>query len=150
MNASPPESWIKKHPIAKNVSYIPIDKVEYLLTSIFVQWHVEIRQVQVIANSGVVTIRLHYLDPFSSEMLWQDGVGAAPIHTKSGAKAMDWNEVNADSVMKAVPAAESYAVKDAAEKIGRIFGKDLNRKDLLTYEKLADSDRFKNATLTEK
>jgi hypothetical protein len=83
-------------------------------------------------------------------MLWQDGLGAAPIHTKSGAKAMDWNEVNADSVMKAAPAAESYAVKDAAEKIGRIFGKDLNRKDLLTYEKLSDSEKFKGATITEK
>jgi hypothetical protein len=38
--------------------------------------------------------------------------------------------------MKAAPAAESYAVKDAAEKIGKIFGKDLNRKDEIIYDSL--------------
>jgi hypothetical protein len=31
----------------------------------------------------------------------------------------------------AAPAAESYALKDAAEKLGRIFGKDINRKDTI-------------------
>jgi len=31
------------------------------------------------------------------------------------------------------PAAESYAFKDAAEKFGKIFGKDINRKDNITY-----------------
>jgi len=39
--------------------------------------------------------------------------------------------------MKAAPAAESYAVKDAAEKIGKIFGKDLNRADQIVYDELA-------------
>jgi hypothetical protein len=148
LNQKPPETWLKKHPMAASVTYIPIDKIEYLLTSIFLNWHVEIRQVQTIANSAVVTVRLFYVDPISGLELWQDGVGAAPIHTKSGKGAMDWNEVNTDSVMKSVPAAESYAVKDAAEKIGRIFGKDLNRKDLVSYEKI--TDRFKGAKITEK
>ena len=36
------------------------------------------------------------------------------------------------------PAAESYAVKDAAEKIGKLFGKDLNRKDNINYDNLKD------------
>lgn len=37
----------------------------------------------------------------------------------------------------ALPGAESYAIKDAAEKIGRVFGKDLNRKELMAYENLS-------------
>ena len=41
--------------------------------------------------------------------------------------------------MKAAPAAESYAIKDAAEKLGKIFGKDLNRKDVIGYESLLKS-----------
>lgn len=36
--------------------------------------------------------------------------------------------------MKALPTAESYAIKDAAEKLGKLFGKDLNRKDELAFE----------------
>ena len=36
--------------------------------------------------------------------------------------------------MKNLPAAESYALKDAAEKIGTIFGGDLNRKDEINFQ----------------
>ena len=150
LNQQPPASWLKKHPMASGVKYLPIDKVEYLLTKIFHSWSVEIKNIQVIANSAVVTIRLHYVNPLDLESDFQDGVGAAPIHTKKGSGAMEWDQVNPDSVMKAVPAAESYAVKDAAEKLGRLFGKDLNRKDLLNYDSLTDVSKFKNAEITEK
>jgi hypothetical protein len=122
----------------KKVRYIPIERIESLLTVLFIRWHVEIRQVQTIANSVVVTVRLYYLDITSDKEieLWQDGVGAAPIQTDSGAGAMEWDKTKNDAVMKAVPAAESYAVKDAAEKIGKIFGKDLNRADQIMYDTL--------------
>jgi hypothetical protein len=150
LNQNPPEKWLKKHPMASNVVYLPIDKVEFLLTKIFVNWFVEIKQVQTLANSAVVTVRLSYQNPITGEYRFQEGVGAAPIHTAKGKGAMDWNEVLTDSVMKATPAAESYAIKDAAEKIGRIFGKDLNRKDLIAYDGLQDSKRFENAKITEK
>ena len=55
------------------------------------------------------------------------------------------------SVMKAAPAAESYAIKDAAEKIGKLFGKDLNRADKIMYDSLLTlvkkddkEDKYKN------
>ena len=69
-------------------------------------------------------------------MLWQDGVGAAPLQTDKGAGAIDFNKIKNDAVMKAAPAAESYAVKDATEKIGKLFGKDLNRADKILYDSL--------------
>lgn len=137
LNCDPAPSWIKKHPFAKNVKYIPIERVEALLTVLFIRWHVEIRHVQSIANSVVVTVRLYYQDVLTDNELWQDGVGAAPIQTDQGAGAMEWDKTKNDAVMKAVPAAESYAVKDAAEKIGKIFGKDLNRADQILYDELA-------------
>ena len=92
------------------------------------------QKVQVIANSVVVTVRLYYQDVLSDEILWQDGIGASPIQTDKGAGAMDWNHTKNDAVMKAAPAAESYAVKDAAEKIGKLFGKDMNRADRIMYD----------------
>lgn len=136
LNQDPPKEWLKDHPMAKGVKYIPIQRVEYMLTSIFKKWNVEIRQVQVIANSVVVTVRLYYQDVLSDEILWQDGIGASPIQTDKGAGAMDWNHTKNDAVMKAAPAAESYAVKDAAEKIGKLFGKDMNRADRIMYDTL--------------
>lgn len=138
LNAEPPKDWVKEHPVFKKVRYLPIERVEYLLTRIFLKWNVEIKSVQVIANSVVATIRLNYQDPLSEEMLWQDGIGAAPLQTDKGAGAVDFNAIKSDAVMKAAPAAESYAIKDAAEKIGKLFGKDLNRADKIMYDSLLD------------
>lgn len=137
LNQPPKPEWVKDHPFAKGVKYIPIERIEYLLTRLFIKWRVEVKQIQTIANSCVVTVRLHYQNIEDNDWGWQDGIGAAPIQTEKDSGAMDWNKVRTDSVMKSAPAAESYAIKDAAEKIGKIFGKDLNRKDEIGYDSLA-------------
>ena len=36
----------------------------------------------------------------------------------------------------ALPSAKSLAIRDATDNIGRIFGKDLNRKELVNYENI--------------
>jgi hypothetical protein len=143
LNQNPPKQWVKSHPMTKG-DYIPIERVEYLLSRIFVKWWVEIKGVQCIANSIVVTVRLYVINPIDQSETWQDGIGAAPIQTDKGAGAMDWNKAKADGVLKAAPAAESYAVKDAAEKFGKLFGKDLNRKDIIDYNSLI-AEKWKQA-----
>jgi len=148
LNNPPPESWLKDHPIAKinnnagqrvPVRYIPIERIEYLLTKIFVDWWVEVLNVQLIGNSVVVTVRVHYKDPLTEKNKWTDGVGAAVLNTREKAGAIDFNELLSSAVMTATPAAKSYAIKDAVEVLGKIFGKDLNRADELNYESLTNS-----------
>lgn len=131
LNQAPKKEWVLQNKFANNTNYIPIEKVEFLLTSIYLNWKVEIKSTQVIANSIVVTIRLHVQNPITGEWEWQDGIGASPIQTKSGASATDFTQVNTSAVQMSAPAAESYAIKDAAEKLGKIFGKDINRKDVI-------------------
>jgi hypothetical protein len=135
LNSPPPKNWIKTHPMTKG-DYLPIERVEYLLSRIFTKWWVEIKATQVIANSVVVTIRLYVINPITNSEEWQDGIGAMAIQTDKDKGAMDWNFAKADGVMKAAPAAESYAIKDAAEKFGKLFGKDLNRKENIEYTSL--------------
>jgi hypothetical protein len=150
LNQTPPDVWVKNHPFAKNVKYIPIDKVEYLLTKIFIDWYPEIKEIKLIGNSINCIVRLHYRNPITQEMQWVDGVGACPVQTDAGEKASDFDKIKSDAIMKASPAAKSYAIKDAAECLGRIFGKDLNRKDTVGYESLKDDNRFNGATITKK
>lgn len=138
MNQPPKDSWVKEHPMTKT-KYLPIERVEYLLTRIFINWRVEVKETKLIGNSVVVTVRLHYKSVTSGEWEWQDGVGASPLQTDKGAGAVDFNALKSGAVMMAAPAAESFAVKDAAEKIGRLFGKDLNRKDTMAYDSLIDA-----------
>lgn len=151
LNNPPAKSWLKDHPYAKKeiliegkkvkvpLKYITIERVEWLLTKIFIRWHVEVKTVQLIANSVSVTVRLYYQDVVTKDMLWQDGVGAMALQVDSGAGAIEFDKIKSSAVMIAAPAAETYAVKDAAEKIGKIFGKDLNRRDEIGYNNLLET-----------
>lgn len=151
LNAPPAPGWLKDHPFATKIiiiagqktkvpiKFIPVERIEWLLTRIFIRWHVEIKQVQIIANAVSVTIRLHYQDVVSKEMLWQDGVGAVALQVDSGAGAIQFDKIKSSAVMMAAPAAESYAFKDAAEKIGKLFGKDINRATQIDYTNLISS-----------
>jgi len=132
LNQPPHAAWVKKHPMTKT-DYIPIDKIEFLLTRIFQEWHVEIKQVQQLFQSVVTTVRLHVKNPLTGEWFYQDGVGAAPIQTDAGKSAADLGAIKSNAVQIAAPSSESYAVKDAAEKLGNLFGKDLNRKDTVLF-----------------
>lgn len=134
LNQKPHLTWEKRHPMTPTLRYLPIERIEWLLTAIFKRWHVEIKETQLIANSVVVTVRLHYWNAQNQCFDFQDGVGAAPIQTNKEAGATDFMQMKTNAIQLAAPAAESYAIKDAAEKIGRIFGRDISRKSEMDYD----------------
>jgi len=142
LNQNPPEAWLKTHPTVRGHVYLPINRVEYLLSRIFGKWWVEIKNTQVIANSVAITVRVYVQNPITKLTEWNEGVGAAPIQTDSGKGAMDWNFAKSHGVQIAAPIAESFAIKDAAEKWGKLFGKDLNRKDVINYDSLLKSSEI--------
>lgn len=153
LNTPPPEKWIKIHPNIPGWQYIPIDKVEYLLTKIFKHWNPEVLKTGLLMNSVEVTIRLHYFNPATSKMEFVDGVGACELQTKSGSGAlkMDMSNVNRGAVSMALPIAKSLAIKDAADHLGKIFGRDLNRKDVLAFSPDKELlDRYEKAMGDEK
>lgn len=149
LNQPPPDKWINEHPFVKvertdnsgkkikvPLKYLPIERIEFLLTAIFIEWSFEIKDVKLIGNSVVVTGTLVVNNPITSLPMRQDGIGAMALQTDQGAGAIEFNKLKSSSVMMAAPAAESFAIKDAAEKFGKIFGKDLNRKEDITYDGL--------------
>lgn len=129
----PSKSWVKKHPMTKN-EYLPIDKVEFLLKRIFGEVKIEVLSYAAIFQSVAVHVRLHYKNPVTSEWSFQDGLGAAPIQTDAGKSAADLGAIKAVAVQIALPSAESYAIKDAAEKLGELFGSNLSRKDTIQFQ----------------
>lgn len=154
LNSEPKPEWIKQHPFAKGLKYIPIERIEFLLTMIFSKWSVEIKSTQLIANSIVVTVRVHVQNPITGEMDYQDGIGAMPIQIKKGFGATQFEEMNHNAIQIGAPSAESYAVKDACEKFGKIFGKDINRKDSINYvdrihANISAMEVLNNPTLTQ-
>ena len=147
LNKPPHKSWLKEHPTAKKkdangksvpIQFIPIERVEWLLTVIYLRWRPEILSAVVMGNSVCVTVRLHYFDHAKGEWDWVDGIGAQPLQTDSGTGANNVERMKSNAVQIAAPAAKSYAIKDAAECLGRIFGKDLNRAENVSYDTLID------------
>jgi hypothetical protein len=150
LNQPPQESWLKKHPFVNvkddqgntvPLTYLPIEKVEFMLTKIFQRWSVEVVDYKQIFNAVSVHVRLKVENPIDGTFIVQDGLGAAAIQVDRGESPSDLSKIKSSAVMMALPSAESYAIKDAAEKLGRIFGKDLNRHNVTsqeTYNKIAD------------
>lgn len=142
MNQQPEQKWILTNAYAGNSKYIPIGILETLLQRIFKEFRVEVMREGTMFNSVYVTIRLHYLHPVSGEWGFHDGVGSAQIQTKSGASPADLANINNNAVMMALPMAKSYAIKDACDHFGKLFGRDLNRKDTMGFgvDKNLDTD----------
>lgn len=132
VNQDPPKQWLEDHPLAKGVKYLPIERVEWLLTELFQEWRVEVIDSGQLLNSIYCHVRLHYNHPIKG---WtsQDGLAAVPAKTAKGKKASDMTEILSEAVMTGLPAAKSFAIKDAADHIGKIFGRDINRKANIAF-----------------
>ncbi len=65
-----------------------------------------------------------------------DGVGAKELQTQAGTGTLkvDFSNINKGAVEMALPIAKTAAIKDAADHLGQLFGRDLNRKDTIEYK----------------
>lgn len=133
MNQAPEPKWIKENAYAGNSKYIPIGILETLLQRIFKEFRVEVLREGTMFNAVYVTIRLHYVNPVTGEWSYHDGVGSAQIQTKAGASAADLSSISNNAVMMSLPMAKSYAIKDACDHFGKLFGRDLNRKETMGF-----------------
>ena len=117
----------------KGYKYLPIERVEFLLKTIFKQYRIEVTGQGTAFNGVWVTVRVHYKDPISGEWSFHDGIGASQIQTKKGASAADMANINNNAVGLAFPMAKTEALKNACKSFGKLFGSDLNKADDIAY-----------------
>lgn len=134
MNQEPNKTWVKEHPFIRGYKYLPIERIEYLLKSIFKNYRIEITGQGQSFNGVWVTVRVHYVHPLTGEWSFHDGIGASQLQTAKGTSPADLANINNGALSMAFPMAKTIAIKDAADHFGRLFGSDLNRKDLIAYE----------------
>lgn len=134
MNQQPKENWIKLHPFIKGYKYLPIERVEYLLKTIFKRYRIEITGQGQSFNGVWVTVRVHYLHPLTGDWDFHDGIGASQLQTAKGTSPADLANINNGALSMAFPMAKTIAIKDACDHFGNLFGADLNRKDIITYD----------------
>lgn len=130
LNQKPPAKWVKKR--YDGIEYIPIEIIENTLTQLFQTWRVDVKETKLILNSITATVRVWYRDPITSEMYYQDGVGAVPVQTDKGT-ILSIETIKPNALQIGLPMAKSYAIKDAVEHIGKLFGRDIGRKSELDF-----------------
>lgn len=127
MNQEPDPKWLAINKYAGNSRYIPIGIQETLLQRVFKDHRIEILREGTMFNAIYVTIRLHFLHPVTGEWSFHDGTGADQIQTKAGASASDLSSISNNAVQMSLPKAVSYAISDATDHLGKLWGRDLNR-----------------------
>lgn len=133
MNQQPKGDWVKTHPFIKGYKYLPIERVEFLLKTIFKRYRIEITGQGQSFNGVWVTVRVHYLHPLTGEWDFHDGIGASQLQTAKGTSPADLGNINNGALSMAFPMAKTIAIKDATDHFGKLFGSDLNRKDDILY-----------------
>lgn len=134
MNQSPNQKWVKEHPFIRGYKYLPIERVEFLLKSIFKSYRIEVTGQGTAFNGVWVTVRVHYLHPITQTWEFHDGIGASQLQTAKGTSPADLNNINNGALSMAFPMAKTIAIKDACDHFGNLFGADLNRKDVISYD----------------
>jgi hypothetical protein len=134
LNQPPLLAWVKTHPFIKNYRYLPIERIEYLLKTIFKVYRIEITGQGTAFNGVWVTVRVHYQHPLTGQWEYHDGIGAAQLQTAKGTSPADLSNINSGAISMAFPIAKTVAIKDACDHFGKLFGSDLNRKDEIPYE----------------
>lgn len=128
LNVSPPPKEVQMNKYADGSRYLPISFVQMNLDELFFGlWSWEITDVKVVANEILVWGNLKALHPVSNTWITRSGTGAAMIQQKSGSAIDDISAKIKNTISKDLPHAEAEALKNAAKKLGRRFGRDLNR-----------------------
>jgi hypothetical protein len=110
--------------------HIPIGAIENLLKKYyFGLYKIEIVDYRMIVNEVTCHVRIHVYHPILREWMFYDGIAAVPVQQDAGTRVNQFMETKKkDALHKNLPSAYSFAVKNAAKKIGSVFGADLNRK----------------------
>lgn len=160
LNSEPPRESIFKTPDQK-ADDLPISYVEMTLDELFFgQWSVKNFTTKLIANEVVGELELEVFHPITQVWIIRTGSAAIQImvdkapQNLTGQDRNNWalNPQNKkpNALDMAYPKLKAECIKNAAKSLGKIFGRDLNRRDRVdTYRPIVTgSEKSKLATIT--
>ncbi len=131
LNKKPDKKSIRVNKFAGDSMYIPIGNIENRLDEIYSGiWSYRIDKVEMIGNSIICQIVLRVLHPIAKVWICRGGVGAVPVQLNKGEKELNFLTCKSDAFKKGVGTAKSQALRNAAQSLGEVFGRNLNREDV--------------------
>lgn len=127
LNRPPSNADVKER---SKVKYIPISSIEAKLDEMFMGlWKTEKFEWRIVANEIVASIELHVFHPIAKIWLSRVGVGACMIRQHKNSQITDLNAKIKNALEMDAPHAKSDAIKNAANSLGKWFGRDLGREN---------------------
>lgn len=176
LNREPAKEHIKINKFANNSNYLPISYIEQQLDLLFSHcWNIVDFKWQIVANEIVGSIELHCQHPENPNWIIkrvgsgavmiqyeaqfeEDAMTGMPIKDKYGKpikKKVDITDISKkipNTLVKDFPHLKAACLRNAAQSLGKIFGRDLNRDAEETYTKdiqQIKAELGKCATVTE-
>lgn len=135
LNTEPQADWLVKSADGK-AQTLGISHVENQLDIVyFGLWSVENVNTSVVFNEITCTLELVLVHPITGHQIRRSGFASTVITQDSGAPLSTFNESKKKNALDlAFPKLKSEAIKNAAQSLGKRFGRDLNRKIEATYK----------------
>lgn len=158
LNSEPPEGSLDKTPDGK-ASTVVISHIEMTLDELFFgRWSTVDFKWSAITNEVQGSLELHVVHPITGETIVRTGaasvvitVDKVPDEVKDNQQqknrwALDPSNKKSNALDLAFPKLKAECLKNAAQSLGKIFGRDLNRKNRDFYSPF----KIKDLPLEEK
>lgn len=132
LNENPDPKFVLVHPMNKK-NYLPISHIETELDECFLDWETVNFRWQVVTNEIIGTVELRVLNPVTGQWSTKTGAAAVQIRQSSGSAIDDVTAKIKNALEGDFPHLLSDCLRNAAKKLGRRFGRDLNRNFDDTY-----------------
>lgn len=126
LSQNPDERQIRTNQYANNSEYLPIQFLEELLDKVFGLWNLKHKQTQCIGNAICTDVELEVC--VGGTWIVRAGSGSCQVQTDP-----QTGEFKPKSIEKAYGASLSMAFKNAAKRLGNLFGRNLNRDEVVDY-----------------
>jgi hypothetical protein len=142
LNSKPKPEQVQKH---QGYEYLPISHIEKELDKIYfglIQY--EVISYNQIFNEISCHARIKVFHPVINQWMQYDGLGSAVIQQDKDTPVADFHLYKKGNALQlSLPKAYAEAIKNAAKKIGKKFGSDLNRKFEDVYEPMIKTENKK-------
>lgn len=136
LNTEPNQSELQATPDGKAKS-LPISFVEMTLDEYFFGlWSTEGFKWSVIANEIVGSIDLIVTNPVSGAQIRRVGAASIQIMVDKGTDPLNVNNKKANALDMGFPKLKAECTKNAAQSLGKLLGRDVNRKHADTFNGL--------------
>ena len=122
----PPTSMMKTNKYANNAWYVDIGYIEAKLDQLFLNWDWVIDHTEFTINAYMVRGTLT-VTTLANTKIVRAGIGASEIQLRKGSTGVGVSDIASKALERDIPKAESQALKNAASKLGNIFGRNMNR-----------------------